>query len=288
MKELVYKYRPLSPKNGDGISDIDKVLDILENNRLFFPNRSQLNDPLEGIIQPIYYATMGSSYYIENGILQPEFRHILSEYKILSLSRYPDIMQMWAHYANNYCGVCIGFDLKEVEDELKKVKYTKKKFKPIDIDRTHNQEKIEAEVVYNNFLYKSYFWRYENELRIIKKTRDMFYELPADSIKCVVLGNVLEIDSDYIERIVRICSKKNIKIFRTVIAVDRFGITIEPFDIEEYRNGDYDPYHSNDLFMLDGKSYNVKSYYGEDDLHYVEFPDELFEKLMAKNKQSNE
>lgn len=277
VKGLVYKYRPLSQKTGEKISDFDKVMDILENNRLYFPNRSQLNDPLEGIIQPIYYSTLGSSYYISNGILQPEFKHILDEYKILSLSRHPDNMQMWAHYANNYCGVCIGFDMSNVEEKLRKVKYTKKKLKPIFIDREDDQQSRETEIVYNNLLYKSYFWKYEKEIRIIKKTPNMYYNLPQNAIKCIIFGNVLEIDPTDIERIAGVCEEKNIKMYHVVMAVNRFDIIIESFNIDDYRNGEYNPYISKDLFIVDGKTYVINSYYTDDGLHVSEFPEDIFE-----------
>lgn len=284
MKGLVYKYRPLSEKTGEGMSDIDKIMDILENNRLYFPNRSQLNDPLEGIIQPIYYSTLGSSYYISNGILQPEFGHILDEYKILSLSQHPDSMQMWAHYANNYCGICIGFDLNNVEDELKVVKYTRRKLKPIHIDREDDPQSRETEIVYNNLLYKSYFWKYEKEIRVIKKTRNIYYDLSKNAIKSIIFGNVLEINSTYIERIASICEERNIQMYRAVIAVDRFDISIEPFSIDAYRNGEYNPYISKDLIMVDGKSYVVNSYYTDGGLHVLEFPEDIFGRGISGDK----
>lgn len=74
----LYKYRSLANK--------EYILDIFKNHRLYFPTRSKLNDPLEGVIQPIHFHTLGSSLFIENGYLQPEFNELLEEYRIIEKS----------------------------------------------------------------------------------------------------------------------------------------------------------------------------------------------------------
>ena len=55
----IYKYR--------SFNNIEFVLDIIKNHRLYFPTKDELNDPLEGLCQPLYFTYMGIDHYIENG-----------------------------------------------------------------------------------------------------------------------------------------------------------------------------------------------------------------------------
>ena len=60
---------------------------------------------------------------------------------------------------------------------------------------------------------KSYLWEYEKEVRIVKKTSAMYYDLPEKSIKSVIFGNVLASDRGSIEKIAMICEKQNIEMY---------------------------------------------------------------------------
>ena len=60
---------------------------------------------------------------------------------------------------------------------------------------------------------KSYLWEYEKEVRIVKKTSAMYYDLPEKSIESVIFGNVLASDRGSIEKIAMICEKQNIEMY---------------------------------------------------------------------------
>ncbi|MEQ2473068.1 BsuBI/PstI family type II restriction endonuclease [Laedolimicola intestinihominis] len=60
---------------------------------------------------------------------------------------------------------------------------------------------------------KSYLWEYEKEVRVVKKTSAMYYDLPEKSIESVIFGNVLASDRGSIEKIAMICEKQNIEMY---------------------------------------------------------------------------
>ncbi len=53
----IYKY-----KSVDNIQNLEHTLDIIKNNRLYLPNRNQLNDPLEGVTD-MDFGFAGCRYY---------------------------------------------------------------------------------------------------------------------------------------------------------------------------------------------------------------------------------
>ena len=247
--DCLYKFKSLENK--------DYVLDIIENNRLYFPTRSQLNDPLEGVIQPIHYATLGSSYFREKGYLQPEFYSLLENYRILSLAQSWKNMQMWAHYSNNYNGVCIAFKYKDVFNDAKEVKYKSKKMKPVNADDILQDEEFDT-IVRRNLLCKSKNWEYEQECRIIRKTTEEFINFSSDCIKEVILGNVLKMDKDVVVELSRLCYEKNIKISHIVFCTDYFELYKESFVLEEYLAEEYNSFVSNDVIIIGDKHIPVQ------------------------------
>lgn len=248
----LYKYRSLANK--------EYILDIFKNHRLYFPTRSKLNDPLEGVIQPIHFHTLGSSLFIENGYLQPEFNELLEEYRILSLSQTWNNMQMWAHYANNYDGICIAFKCKDVFQDAKEVKYTSKRFNPVKERDIDTDKELDA-IVRKNLLYKSKNWKYEYEYRIIEKSSEAFFYFPSDSIEEVILGNILEIDRETVIELAKICNEQHIKLSYVTFCTDYFEIKKEPFYLSSYLNGEYNPYISNDAIIYNGQKYPIRTHF---------------------------
>jgi hypothetical protein len=96
---------------------------------------------------------------------------------ICSLSSSWDSNLMWAHYAQSYQGVCIGFELDESEFEvigIDNVNYQDSKIALpmnfIELDEVERQ-KYYKEVSYT----KSKEWEYEKEVRILSDISDCSY-----------------------------------------------------------------------------------------------------------------
>lgn len=104
-------------------SNVDWLVESLKENKLYFPNRHELNDPFEcpNIGLTVGVPGMGIDYSLHkyHGIIEGW----LGEYKILSLSDSGVNPVMWAHYANNYGGICLMFENKGSFNECEEVKY---------------------------------------------------------------------------------------------------------------------------------------------------------------------
>lgn len=90
---------------------------------------------------------------------------------ISSLSESEKSLLMWAHYANNHCGMCVEYDLLEINRQLK--------FSPVPViysdDRVCldivNFEMLESDAIkifVESLTSKSLEWSYEKEWRIIR------------------------------------------------------------------------------------------------------------------------
>ena len=101
MNKKLYKYRSLETvydSKGNVVYDgIDRCVDIINNNRLYFPTREKLNDPYEGIATPVKLGVCGEGIFESMGLIHPYIEDKMNEYRVLSLSGNPLSMQMWAH-----------------------------------------------------------------------------------------------------------------------------------------------------------------------------------------------
>ena len=103
--KLFFKFKSLA--SGNSLSRLD---DILTNNRLFFPDRRQLNDPFEGLVCKLNAsgyagASIAAAIDSEGAALGPK----RDEFRILALSSNCFSPLMWAHYGDECKGICLCF-----------------------------------------------------------------------------------------------------------------------------------------------------------------------------------
>jgi hypothetical protein len=116
--DIYYKYRTYSPR----------ALEMLTKREVYFASPDQLNDPYDCriSIRRALEEAITNAVRNGNGKLQSKlerFRKIAHVYEkmeedlgkvgVLSLSRTPTNVVMWAHYAENHQGFCAGFHLSE-------------------------------------------------------------------------------------------------------------------------------------------------------------------------------
>ena len=175
MKNTYYKYRSLD--------DLERILDIIVNNRLYGAVYKTLNDPMEG-------------KFNKNGLNKNDLNEIyayLNRTRICSLltkqdnQEFPNDYLMWSHYANSHTGCCIALNVTKQHNgswELKKVKY--KEELPI----------VEGDIkdrVYGILSVKKPIWNEEHEVRAIRiyedndkfNTNSPFYHI---KIKAIYIG----------------------------------------------------------------------------------------------------
>jgi hypothetical protein len=103
----------------------------------------------------------------------------LNDYKICSMTSNPGNFVMWANYAENHTGVCIGIEiypgiLKKKGINLDKVVYTKSL--PVINDFVYPYDFDYEDYTWSDIrkllFYKLTHWKYEDEWRLVKKTKD--------------------------------------------------------------------------------------------------------------------
>ena len=100
---------------------------------------------------------------------QAEFENLRTKMGIACLSEAYDSLLMWAHYANNHCGMCVEYELLEFNRQLG--------FSPVPVvysnERVsiHTIETLERDIqglFVESLTSKSPEWSYEKEWRIIR------------------------------------------------------------------------------------------------------------------------
>lgn len=164
--KLLFKYKPIS-----NCIDLERVCGILQNNTIYMPNISELNDPLEGT-----NAKMLDGNYDGRD-------KILTQQRILSLSESCFLSTLWAHYAGNYSGICLGYRRTGKFAEAEKIEYVNKQ----------TSWSTDPEISVPSDLYKKGDeWHYEQEWRLICSVKDekekYFLEYESKALACVLFG----------------------------------------------------------------------------------------------------
>ncbi len=145
MKEILYKYRSLA--------NFEWFLDILLNKRLYGAVYNTLNDPMEG-------------FFKGDKLTDAEWRQIGKERKslrICSLAGNHISNLMWAHYADEHRGCCIAVEVPErCKWERWSVNYV---LQPLVISTGAPT----ADAIKSICSTKSDFWKYEQEVRFVKR-----------------------------------------------------------------------------------------------------------------------
>ncbi|QEZ48757.1 DUF2971 domain-containing protein [Cupriavidus oxalaticus] len=166
---------------------IDWFTSILEG-RIYYSSPTSFNDPFEmsSLLAPLdksVFATqrrMAGYIPVTPSQSRAEYGRYLNEFSakprpalssdwieglgVLCLTTQKDNLLMWAHYAANHSGVCIGFDSGyEPFTDAQPVLYSERR--PAVSSRTPDMELLRGAL-----LTKSPHWSYEKEWRAIKRT----------------------------------------------------------------------------------------------------------------------
>lgn len=236
---LLYKYKPLS-----SIKDLDRTIDIIANHRIFFPRYDKLNDPLEGSGSNIELTSRwaGISIQIASDRELTPIEEIKKKYRILALSSSPVSPQLWAHYGDNYNGICFCFSTEGAFKNAEPVKY----FEPDHVYAAEKDEIIPA--VEEGFFHKHKDWNYEKEWRIVHRDgcdneivldEEEFLHFESDELRAIIFGGKV---SDRIKQIIVKSSLTKIKFLKAVPGYQTARINLLPWDYEHQYDGRNKPY----------------------------------------------
>lgn len=127
---------------------------------------------------------------------------------VLCLSKCPDDILMWSHYANSHFGVVIEIDTSsEFFTNLKEVTYDIKR-PSIDVNKEPVDESEKIKYANDIFFTKSVAWEYEKEYRDVKRLANaeitnqsdkrgfpiVLFEYPISIIKAIIFGSKMSED----------------------------------------------------------------------------------------------
>lgn len=144
--KIYYMYYKYFNVNG---RKVQRIIEIFNSNMIFAAQYKNLNDPMEG-------------YFLNNGSLNRDEINIIKynkqQIRICSFTKEDTSKLMWAHYANGFKGIVIGFDIEQGYN-IEKIKYS------------GLLELSEIPILENQFnqIFTRKFdeWSYENEYRVI-------------------------------------------------------------------------------------------------------------------------
>jgi hypothetical protein len=192
---LAYKFR--------SATQIEYVLDILFNNRLFCADWSRLNDPMEGFFGYSYSSTDEVDYSKRLDEITDHKRHI----KVCSLSGTFDSHLLWAHYADGFSSVAIEIELPDKCPKVRNVTYGGV-FTTISIA----DERLPKETARRILSSKYAAWSYEKEVRILNDSE--WYGL-VKPVRRIIVGH--RMTPSLFEGLRIICDRREITINRTGI-----------------------------------------------------------------------
>ena len=190
LKMQVYKYR----------SNYDFALKLLSRNKVYAPNKHQLNDPFEGIVTAKIYdeykrlkSDLSSVEYERKINLINKLYIQIGYIGIYSMSKTFQNELLWSYYANSHKGFCIEYESSEmILEKSKSIIFPK----IIEIDYKKNPPiyslKGMDNIDYDQFLTmligtKSYPWKHEDEIRLLFNENGE-QEISNTSIKSIIFG----------------------------------------------------------------------------------------------------
>jgi hypothetical protein len=267
--EIIYKYR-------NWTEEYHK--DILIKNNLFMASPDYFNDPFDCRI-PINYTLLDTPEKIEKYVvsfverhkqlflsrridlqeeinrmtidytnnieqIQSNYEKILfagqnQHYGVLSLSKRWDSILMWAHYAQNHRGFCVGFWEEKLRESRKFDKGGPVSYNPEnEYPQIHPLTEDNEDKMVDKFKEthtKAFDWKYEEEYRInklfypeIPTNEDRIITIPDDFFAEITIG--LMMPNEHKNEIIELARRKNIRVYQAKripfkFVIDREEIT---------------------------------------------------------------
>lgn len=169
----------------------ERILEALTNERFFCPTYDKLNDPFEGIFgvtPPVPKEKVNLEYLKTLERFWRQHRLDLSKYRLCSLTKSPDNVLMWSHYAAEFTGICVAFEADDTDENFHPINY---------VNDLGSLRDVQSEDLLK---VKLNCWRYEDEVRYIT---DNEYLDVSDRILKIYFGGRIECDSVF-EKIVNL------------------------------------------------------------------------------------
>ena len=211
--QKLYRYRSLASNRR-----FTRELEALQQGYIWCSAYDKLNDPMEGVFR-------SSKVFRESDTYRDTRRAIVENKLKIGLSSFSEVHDhelMWAHYADQYRGICISYRFAELLDDLgDDVSFVRMYYNEmVPLVRHGRQEP--GDVAKMVLSYKNYRWLYEREWRMFAPLGKIFYA-DKSSIARVYLGS--RIASDKRRKIIEAMTALNIETHD--MKIEKYSMTFE-------------------------------------------------------------
>ncbi|MEC8905190.1 MAG: DUF2971 domain-containing protein [Pseudomonadota bacterium] len=230
--EVLYKYRSINKF----------TLDTLVSNQIYFPTPAKFNDPFDTKCsfsksieeasyeeaKRVFGSDTDNMHLFKAGGSKSaaidKFIQELSQKGILSLCETKNNQLLWAHYASNHTGICIGFEVSN-ENSLGDSKHTHKvnytESYPSISQKSLGSPRQRKEAQHRVLHTKSKLWSYEQEWRCIYSEGDKEYIVPGRICEINFGCRTTNSDKSLIKRIL---AGSNLKFYQAEMKQNDFGL----------------------------------------------------------------
>ncbi len=210
----LYRYRSL-----DSPEKIERELKSIEQAHLYCAPFSALNDPMEGFWRSTGTLRKRTGYQR----FRVEININKAQLGICSFSEVHDHELMWAHYSDEFRGICIRYDLSKLLADLGNDATFVRMFYNESAPLMHSTDTDSHDLARRALSSKSYRWLYEREWRLFAPQGKASYKMPA-ATKSIFLGSRINRD---VERRIRERMAR-FKIPVRAMSLNKYTIGFEP------------------------------------------------------------
>jgi len=193
-------------------------MEAIEDGYLFCAAYRTLNDPMEGLFSSSKLLRESEDYRT----IRDSIRDNKSQIGMCSFSEVHDHELMWAHYADQFRGICIAYNFSELCDGMADDITFVRMFYNETVPTIRLSDQGPDELAKMVLSYKNYRWLYEREWRMFASLGKVSYR-PNNCVTRVYLGSRIE-DDDRIRIKNRL---KRLKIKTSDMSIDKYSISFE-------------------------------------------------------------
>ncbi|MCV3242096.1 hypothetical protein ABID19_005738 [Mesorhizobium robiniae] len=206
----LYRYRPLGPK-------AEQELNALVGHYIYCPAFSVMNDPMEGLYRP-------SARFTQNPLGEKSAARVhdaLQKTGIASLSEVFDHEPMWAHYADQFAGMCVQYNvnrlLKGLDTKIALTRMMYSESEPVLL----NDKSLAVDRARLCLSSKTVRWASEREWRLFKDNQgEAHYRDPKTVTKIFLGSRIGEADESAVRAACRALGVPVVK-----MAIDAYSLT---------------------------------------------------------------
>lgn len=207
----LYRYRSLR--------EFDREIKAIEEGYVFCAPFSTLNDPMEGLFSSSRHLRESEDYRaVKESILDNK-----SQIGMCSFSEVHNHELMWAHYADQFRGICIAYRfaklLEHLPEQLSFVRMFYNETAPT-LHRTSTDIEHEARMILS---YKNYRWLYEREWRMFAPLGKARYKRTACVTRIYLGSRITDLDRQMI-----IDRLAPLKIKTHSMTIRKYSISFDP------------------------------------------------------------